>query len=172
VRDSAGSSRGRAICGSERTVVARFEAVDRRTSRRRAPTSVGRVSQSRRQGRPIPSGFGCYRPSTHGSRATEESRHMLSFGRARVSSRRSVVECGGLRAVRRDRCRSPGRRSRTMCQGRWRRNGHVRPVLKHGPRSLTCARVCNESESHFGARGESVKTCIIDRPILFSGRFE
>ena len=37
--------------------------------------------------------------------------------------------------------------------GSWRANGFIRPVLKHGPRSLTCARVSewqtlgrNESE--------------------------
>ena len=43
------------------------------------------------------------------------------------------------------------------CLGSWRANGFIRPVLKHGPRSLTCARVSewqtlghNESEGWFG----------------------
>lgn len=30
---------------------------------------------------------------------------------------------------------------RTLRCGRWRPNGRIRPVLKHGPRSATCARV-------------------------------
>ena len=36
--------------------------------------------------------------------------------------------------------------------GSWRANGFIRPVLKHGPRSLTCARV---SECQTLGRNES-----------------
>ena len=43
------------------------------------------------------------------------------------------------------------------CRGRWRPNGCIRPVLKHGPRSATCARVFGwqtprRSESVSGTR--------------------
>ena len=51
------------------------------------------------------------------------------------------------------------RSTRKLCLGCW-RNGFKRPVLKHGPRSLTCPRVFgwktrarNESESWEGCRG-------------------
>lgn len=50
--------------------------------------------------------------------------------------------------------------TRKLCLGCW-RNGFKRPVLKHGPRSLTCLRVFgwktrarNESESWDLCRGE------------------
>ena len=36
---------------------------------------------------------------------------------------------------------SGGWAGRTLRCGRWRPNGRIRPVLKHGPRSATCARV-------------------------------
>ena len=87
-----------------------------------------------------PSGPGCYRSWTYGPRSTEDCLRCMPF-LAKASSRRSAVECGGLRAVRCDCRRSLGRVSCSMRQGRWRRNGLIRPVLKHGPRSLTCVRV-------------------------------
>ena len=43
----------------------------------------------------------------------------------------------------------PGDNARTSAQGQWRIGWHpIRPVLKHGPRSLTCARVtgCYETQ--------------------------
>ena len=60
------------------------------------------------------------------------------------------------RSERRDDSRHPAGVPYT-CLGSWRANGFIRPVLKHGPRSLTCARVSewqtlgrNESEGWFG----------------------
>ena len=53
---------------------------DRRTSRQRAPASVGTGSESRGQGRPPPSGGGCYRPASHGPGPTEESRRVPPLG--------------------------------------------------------------------------------------------
>ena len=38
-------------------------------------------------------------------------------------------------------CWSPSREKNALCLGRW-LNGFSLPVLKHGPRSLTCVRVC------------------------------
>ena len=53
---------------------------DRRTSRERAPASVGTGSESRGQGRPPPSGGGCYRPASHGPGPTEVSRRVPPLG--------------------------------------------------------------------------------------------
>ena len=53
----------------------------------------------------------------------------------------SVVEHGGLRAVRLNCGWLLLGRTHTLCQGCWRSYGFLRPVLKHGPRSLTCVRV-------------------------------
>lgn len=92
-----------------------------------------------------PSGSGCYRSWTDDPRSTEvEYSCGVCFplgGLAKALSRRLAVDCGGLRAVRHDCRRSLGWMSCLMRQGRWRRNGLIRPVLKHGPRSLTCVRV-------------------------------
>ena len=49
---------------------------------------------------------------------------------------------GGLFTVLSDRGRFRSGPSRVNAQGLWRFSRHpIRPVLKHGPRSLTCARV-------------------------------
>ena len=53
---------------------------DRRTSRERAPASVGTGSESGGQGGPPPSGGGCYRPASHGPAPTEESRRVPPLG--------------------------------------------------------------------------------------------
>ena len=50
-------------------------------------------------------------------------------------------EHGGLRAVRLNYVVLSVARMHTMCSGCWRSYGFMRPVLKHGPRSLTCVRV-------------------------------
>ena len=48
--------------------------------------------------------------------------------------------------VRSNCCRSIGRCSHTTRRRCWRPYGSIRPVLKHGPRSLTCARVSGWSK--------------------------
>ena len=62
-----------------------------------------------------------------------------AFGLASVSS----VWCNysGLLAVRLNLIMLSVARMHTMCLGCWRSYGFMRPVLKHGPRSLTCVRV-------------------------------
>ena len=116
----------------------------RRTSRGCASTSVRSRSEGGRRGR---SGFlsppggrpDRYTPSSHGRSRTEESRRTPLL--ARVPFLRSAVERGGLRAVHPNRRRSRVGRLRTVRPGRRRSYGFIRPVLKHGPRSLACARV-------------------------------
>ena len=70
---------------------------DRRTSRERAPASVGTGSQRRGQGRPTPSGDGCYRPSSHGPGPTEESRRVPPLvgwlGSLLAGRRSNAVDC-------------------------------------------------------------------------------
>ena len=66
--------------------------------------------------------------------------------RARPKARAAAVvglfDWRGLFAVLVDCWLSIGEPSRVGAQGRWRIGRHpIRPVLKHGPRSLTCARV-------------------------------
>ena len=111
----------------------------RRTSRGCASTWIGTGSHRRRQGRSVLSGMSVIGRRSRGSGPIEESQHMpLGAG---VPSLRLVVDRGGLLAVHRNCCRSLGRWRRTMCLGCWRSYGFIRPVLKHGPRSLPCARV-------------------------------
>ena len=99
---------------------------------------------------------------------------------AGVPSFRPVVDSDGLLAVLWGRCRSLGRCSRTTRLGRWRSYGSIRPALKHGPRSLTCARVFGWAKLQ-GAmkvkaapcrRGEIRSPFGWGRPILPLGRFE
>ena len=51
------------------------------------------------------------------------------------------VDHGGLLAVRLNCVWSSSGSTHTMHLGCWRPYGFIRPVLKHGPRSLTCAQV-------------------------------
>ena len=59
----------------------------------------------------------------------------LDRSRRRVAA--VVTACSGLLTVG----ASGGRSCRTLRRSRWCPNGRIRPVLKHGPRSATCARV-------------------------------
>ena len=91
------------------------------------------------EGRSGVSALDCYSPAPATRVRSRTSQRVPLV--ARVPSFRPVVDSGGLLAVLCDCCRSLGRCSRTTRSGRWRSYGSIRPVLKHGPRSLTCARV-------------------------------
>ena len=156
----------------------------RRTSLGRASTWVGTGSERCREGRCGPSGPFCYSPALSWLGPDRGVRQGMPPV-ARVPSFRPAVQCGGLLAVLRDGCRSLGWWSRTMPLGCWRSYGCIRPVLKHGPRSLTCARVlgCVKPRGAMkvkAAPAAEVRSAapskgrrrIIDRPILLLGRFE
>ena len=116
------------VCGSERTAVpgACLAAVALLLGARQRGSELGvGGAVEGRSGVPAPAARG--RPRTVAARAS------CGF--------RPVVDRGGLLAVLRDCCRSLGRCSRPTRLGRWRSYGSIRPVLKHGARSLTCARV-------------------------------
>ena len=98
--------------------------------------------------------------------------------------RRSTRGAGQRGLARRDkselllarRCRRAGRGTKhaplgglyaPACSGRWRSGLSIRPVLKHGPRSLTCTRA-GGWQTHGGASnltgGIPLVGCTIDRP--------
>ena len=88
-----------------------------------------------------------YSPARGSSGATEESVAVLRTLRrgptpvgCGPSSGGLPLECTACSALGRPRSSRSWRRDNS-CRGRWRPNGCIRPVLKHGPRSATCARV-------------------------------
>ena len=115
-------------------------------SARRAPRPVRRRSEVSGKGGVV--GLGRSRVTVPGfggppvNRGTASRRFRLPLGMARAPASAGRVE-DGLLAVCPD-CRAgrPRVRSRAEAKGQWRIGRHpVGPVLKHGPRSLTCARV-------------------------------
>ena len=115
------------------------------------------------------------------ARIRQRSRSTCPFGLASVSSVRR--DYSGLHAVRLNFVWLSVAWMHTMCLGCWRSYGFMRPVLKHGPRSLTCVRVLGWLKptgimkvKALLSWGEisliSVGERIIDRPILLLERFE
>ena len=69
---------------------------------------------------------------------------MLSFGLASLASfgcRPWRTACSALEPRLCDGRMSAHTDELRLCQGCWPSYGFIRPVLKHGPRSLTCVRV-------------------------------
>ena len=86
----------------------------------------------------------CYRP---GRRWPVGGPRKTALGRHRASRVVRVVELRGLFSVPANRIRASSAVSESA-RGRWRiGRSPVRPVLKHGPRSLTCARVAGLYET-------------------------
>ena len=117
-----------------------------------APRPVRRRREGRLDGNPPPGGWYSLASRTPSARTEEDFRACL---RARGPPSPVVVpreDCPAVlsAAGRRD----GGGRPRDGAQGPWRICRHpVRPVLKHGPRSLTCARVKGSYETQ--GRNES-----------------
>ena len=73
------------------------------------------------------------------ARIRQRCRSTCPHGLASVAS--VWRDYSGLHAVRLNCIKLSEARMYTMCLGCWRSYGFMRPVLKHGPRSLTCVRV-------------------------------
>ena len=156
---------------------------DRRTSRERAPASVGTGSESRGQGRPPPSGGGCYRPASHGPGPTEVSRRVppLGVGWGLVlptGSRLRWTACSAPRLFSVAGTVTSHHAPRTLAI-KWPHSTRLETRTKESNMCASLrvkeARGRNESEGGLvPLRREPVPRggCIVDRPILLSGRFE
>ena len=136
-RDSGGRSGARALYRSEGLsafgallCLSHFPSVRVNDCWERAKSTVRRWLSPRGQ---------CYRLRSAGSNPTEESLRVLSSRAA------PFLLCAGrpwrtaCSASELSTCRR--RKGQYSTCGRWRSYGFIRPVLKHGPRSLTCVRV-------------------------------
>ena len=112
--------------------------VRRRTSRRSASTAVGTGRKVPRKGSLSFGGSVIVRGAPARARQRRRSACSILGWRPRA---RSIVDHNGLLAVRLNCCRSSRGRWHTMRFGCWRSYDFMRPVLKHGPRSLTWVRV-------------------------------
>ena len=117
---------------------ARDGAVDGCTFGGRNATTGSPAVRSPRERWPIPQGFGVTDP---GGVGPSVDRGRLTRPVARPGFRASVRPAGTVVSARRLRAFGDFGAARPA-RGRWRiGRSPVRPVLKHGPRSLTCARV-------------------------------
>ena len=137
---------------------ARRREADRCTSGERSAKTGSPAVRSPRERWPDPQGFGVIGPGGVGPPA-DRGRRFGAAGRDRVvpfvrSNCGDCRQCPLTAVVR----RRPTRRS---ARGRWRiGRSPVRPVLKHGPRSLTCARVigCYETYRRSESKGRSSRS--------------
>ena len=156
---------------------------DRRTSRERAPASVGTGSQGRGQGRPAPPGGGCYRPASHGPGPTEASRHVPPFGVgwgsvSPVGGRMWWTACSAPRPPPVAEAVTSHYVPRTLAV-KWPHSTRLETRTKESNMCASLrvkeARRRNESEGGLAPpRREPCPRagCIVDRPIPLSGRFE
>ena len=156
---------------------------DRRTSRERAPASVGTGSESGGQGGPPPSGGGCYRPASHGPAPTEESRRVPPLGvgwgpAPPTGSRLRWTACSAPRPLSVAGTVTSHHAPRTLAI-KWPHSTRLETRTKESNMCASLrvkeARGRNESEGGLAPpRRERAysRPRIVDRPILLSGRFE